>query len=418
MWYKAQAEEKKKPKETQSKFSKPPIYRIVLTGGPCGGKTTALAFLSERLRSLGFNVYTVPETATILISGGNINFATLSDEEVYNFQVNLIKTMMTLEDSFYRLAVVSGKPSILLLDRGIMDASAYIKKSSWDVLLDEEGWKVVDLRDRRYDLVIHLVTAAVGAEKFYTLSNNVARSEDLSQAIELDKKTINAWVGHPSLAIIDNSVEFNDKIKRVFNYVSRLVGVVGAGNSKRYILAPISIDKLLSKPDIKVETFEVEQVYLSKNNESSYGNGYAFVRRRGQNSTYSYTYITREIDKVTGVEKAQSRVISGRDYLSLLKQADNERIPLSKTIYCFQYENVYYEIESINNPQIGLFLLTVESDKEKINLPNFLNIEAEVTNSSFFNSYNIAKDFKNRNIDWKKDVNLYEDYKKNLLKKD
>jgi len=47
-----------------------------------------------------------------------------------------------------------------------------------------------------------------------------------------------------------------------------------------------------------------------------------------------------------------------------------------------------------------------------------LNIEAEVTNSSFFNSYNIAKDFKNRNIDWKKDVNLYEDYKKNLLKKD
>ena len=36
---------------------------------------------------------------------------------------------------------------------------------------------------RRYDLVLHLVTAANGAEKYYTLENNAARSESVELAI-------------------------------------------------------------------------------------------------------------------------------------------------------------------------------------------------------------------------------------------
>jgi hypothetical protein len=42
--------------------------------------------------------------------------------------------------------------------------------------MDEEGWSWVTLRDRRYDRVVFLSSAANGAEKFYTLENNVARS--------------------------------------------------------------------------------------------------------------------------------------------------------------------------------------------------------------------------------------------------
>ncbi len=37
----------------------------------------------------------------------------------------------------------------------------------------------VYLRDRRYDLVLHMVSAADGAENFYNLSNNIARYEVL-----------------------------------------------------------------------------------------------------------------------------------------------------------------------------------------------------------------------------------------------
>lgn len=61
------------------------------------------------------------------------------------------------------------------------------------------------MRDRRYDAVVHLVTAADGVPEFYTCENNAARYEnDLVDAIELDKKLINSWVGHPHFSIIDN----------------------------------------------------------------------------------------------------------------------------------------------------------------------------------------------------------------------
>lgn len=36
--------------------AKAPIYRICLTGGPCAGKTTALATISQNLTDKGFLV--------------------------------------------------------------------------------------------------------------------------------------------------------------------------------------------------------------------------------------------------------------------------------------------------------------------------------------------------------------------------
>ena len=49
---------------------KHPIIRICLTGGPCAGKTTAMATLNQRLSQLGFRVLIVPEAATMLMKGG------------------------------------------------------------------------------------------------------------------------------------------------------------------------------------------------------------------------------------------------------------------------------------------------------------------------------------------------------------
>ena len=48
---------------------------------------------------------------------------------------------------------------------------AYIDNRSWQVLIDEMGFNAVQLRDNRYDAVIHLVTAASGAEQHYNLDN-------------------------------------------------------------------------------------------------------------------------------------------------------------------------------------------------------------------------------------------------------
>jgi putative protein kinase ArgK-like GTPase of G3E family len=41
-----------------------------MTGGPCAGKTTAIAAISQDMTQLGYKVFVVPEAATLLMKGG------------------------------------------------------------------------------------------------------------------------------------------------------------------------------------------------------------------------------------------------------------------------------------------------------------------------------------------------------------
>ena len=50
--------------------SRPKIHKIVLTGGPCAGKTTGMSWIQNAFSKLGYKVLFVPETATELITGG------------------------------------------------------------------------------------------------------------------------------------------------------------------------------------------------------------------------------------------------------------------------------------------------------------------------------------------------------------
>ena len=90
---------------------------------------------------------------------------------------------MCLEDIFLETAIESEKPSVILCDRGVMDGHAYTTSEVWQALLDETHWSTIQLRDRRYEAVVHMVTAADGAAKFYTDANNEARYESVEEAI-------------------------------------------------------------------------------------------------------------------------------------------------------------------------------------------------------------------------------------------
>lgn len=95
------------------------------------------------------------------------------------FQILLMQTQINLEDTFENLARNEGKQSVLLCDRGLMDGSAYVSQDQWQAVLDEMGWNPINLRDKRYDAVLHMVTAADGAADFYNKSNE-ARYEDVN----------------------------------------------------------------------------------------------------------------------------------------------------------------------------------------------------------------------------------------------
>ena len=127
------------------------IWKLVLTGGPCGGKTTGQTRLATFFESIGWKVYRVPETATVLLSGG-VNFADLSEQAAEKFQANLLKTMIQIENSFFDLASsCSAQNCLVICDRGAMDASAFVSRDQWDNILDANELDEVDIRDNRYN---------------------------------------------------------------------------------------------------------------------------------------------------------------------------------------------------------------------------------------------------------------------------
>lgn len=105
--------------------------------------------------------------------------------------------MMQIENTFFSVAEGLDRDVLIICDRGTMDASAFISNEQWEDILQRNNWNDVELRDSRYNQVIHMVSCANGAEKFYTLEDHATRSEGLDLAKELDHRAAQAWVGHP-----------------------------------------------------------------------------------------------------------------------------------------------------------------------------------------------------------------------------
>ena len=166
---------------------KVPFFKFVLTGGPCAGKTTALARIFSYLRERGFECITSPEVFTILASNGlSLDFFGTEGMDTV-IQNSVLDVQLSMEDGLETVLKARGKPSVLLCDRGPMDGAAYLSEEKWDSIMKTRGVDVTDLRDKRYNAVLHMVTAADGAPSYYRLEG--ARSETPEEAIELDKKT-------------------------------------------------------------------------------------------------------------------------------------------------------------------------------------------------------------------------------------
>jgi predicted ATPase len=202
----------------------PNISRIVLTGGPCGGKSTALTRISTHLTRQGVCVYLVPEASTLLLTGGML-VKDAPDSHMVIFQRGIVRVQLTMEEAFGSFARTVGKPAVLLCDRGVVDGAAYLPATTWSALLAEEHLDEVELREQRYTAVIHLVTAAVDLEENYGTHTNAVRYEDIPGARAVDARLQQAWQGHPRHFIIGTDRDFEAKMHRVVCAVSEVVGV-------------------------------------------------------------------------------------------------------------------------------------------------------------------------------------------------
>ena len=83
------------------------IARIVITRGPCAGKTTAQGWIETNFTKLGYKVLFIPETATELINGGifpSRNGPGSPGLNNVDFQYELIRLQMAKEEVFLEAA--------------------------------------------------------------------------------------------------------------------------------------------------------------------------------------------------------------------------------------------------------------------------------------------------------------------------
>lgn len=356
------------------------IHQIVLTGGPCAGKTSALAVMEQELTEKGYVVFIVPETATEIIKSGYAPWLKCTTN--FDFQRFLMKKQLHKEELYLQIAEsVSAQKVVIIYDRGIVDGKSYISNSEYLKLLHEFGLNEVSAKDR-YDAVIHLVTAADGAEEFYTLGNNDARTETPELARELDRKCIENWIGHSHLRVIDNSTDFEGKISRALKEMYSILGDP----------VPIEIERkyLVQMPDLsKMPSYEVVNILQTYLNAKEHAIERR-IRQRGIQGSYSYYYTEKQ--RITAIERVElERRISQDEYLNLLSEADTSLRQITKKRICFIYKNQYFELDMykfLKDKAILEIELTTECTS--VDIPDFIKVIKEVTDDEAYKNYSIA----------------------------
>ena len=358
------------------------VQKIVITGGPCAGKTTAMSWIANNLPQKGYRVLFVPETATELIGGGLTPWGCGTNLDYQRCQMEL---QLTKERLFERGARTMPADKVLIVcDRGAMDNKAYMTDEEFRRLCEEMHTSEGELRDR-YDAVFHLVTAAKGAEEAYTFANNAARYETVEQAAALDDRIIAAWTGHPHLRIIDNTTAFEEKLERLLPEILSFLGEP----------TPLEVERafLIEYPDVKwleslkdCRRVEITQTYLLSNPGEE-----VRVRQQGADGNYSYyETVKKPIDGMTRAEV--ERHLTQKEYLKRLQDADPAKRTIRKTRYRLMYEGQNFEIDLFPFWQDrALCEIELADEHAPVVLPPQLRLIREVTDDPAYSNAALAQ---------------------------
>ncbi len=183
----------------------PPPRRIVLTGGPGGGKT---AVLEVARRHFGDHLVVLPEAATIVFGGGFPRGAGEAAQRAA--QRAIFRVQVELE----AMALEEARARAVLCDRGTVDGVAYWPGSA------ASFWESVGTTQEEqlshYATVIHLRTPPV--ENGYNHVNRV-RVESAEEAARIDERIAVAWSRHPRRFFIESEKSFIAKAARALELI-------------------------------------------------------------------------------------------------------------------------------------------------------------------------------------------------------
>ncbi len=372
------------------------IRKIVLTGGPCAGKTTGMSWIQNTFEKMGYTVIFMQEPATELKSAGitPARCSSMMAYQLFQMELQLEKEAVYTraaedivgageEEESPEDADASGKKVLIVCDRGFFDNRAYMTEEEF-----EEACRILGVsaeeKFRSYDAVFHLETTAKNAKVFYGTATNAIRDETPEQAAALDDRVIAAWDKHPYYRIIENLNGFEDKMRHLVAEIAAFLGEARPFEARRrFLVAYPDVAMLEDLPFCYRE--EIEQVYLhAPENEE------IRIRRRSSGEDCVY-YMTRtRIVEGHRILEAEGR-LTEREYMQFLGNANPDVKPIHKTRWCITWYGHYYEIDLYPFWQDRAVLEVLLGDEEEeAKIPDFLQLIREVTDDREYEIANLA----------------------------
>jgi len=254
------------------------VVRVLLTGGPGAGKTSALATLRDRLARLGVQALLVPETATELLrNSGGYEPSWHGTPRHIAMQEVFMRHQLSQENGYIALAGLRPeKPAVLLCDRGLLEGRVFCSPEQWDECLrrlDTSDEKLL----QRYDVIVHMKSTACGMENLYEYgpgSNNPNRFHTPEQARKWDEDAEFVHSSHPCYRVVENNPDFSQKIESVLEHVYdelskrgivQFAGELGVGPWDRVIIpVPVTVPADTMYPGVGFEWPVSREVFESR----------------------------------------------------------------------------------------------------------------------------------------------------------
>ena len=359
------------------------IKKIVLTGGPCSGKTTFTSRTQEFFQERGYRVIIDNESATDLISGG-ISPATLG---MYEFQKYVTSLQIKKEEICERAAnEIQGDKVLIFIDRALFDNLAYVGETAYREILKEFNIALEDVNDR-YDMVVHLVTSAKGKEEAYNYATNSARYESIEDARKMDDLSLEAWESHPNRVIIGNETDFEVKMRKAIQAVFQYLGDEKPVESFKKYLVEVD-DEILEKikSETSYSTSHIVQHYLTSPNGIE-----RRIRKRERNGSLLYSF--SEANYLSTNERIKvDRVLSERQYYDYGAEVDQSLNVIDKQRYSFFKNNNFCKLDVFDfDSTKGLLSVQIPDDRKEIVLPEYIKVIKDVSDDVNYKNYNLAK---------------------------
>lgn len=345
---------------------------VCLTGGPCAGKTSVIAKLIAHANDHNIRVYYHADTQSIIKSGGFLSdMRVMSKSQQLTYVQTILRLQIWTENMFFNLAKMSAKKALILVERGLLDYKLLLEPELWEGLLNENGWKEADLSDSRYHLVMHLETAACGAEEIFNKWNE--GSWTLGSAIERDSKLKDVWIKHHSFRALRNMTGlkgFEHKMEEAVKDILIYTNPASVRSCKRRFLVICDDPKTWMKENFAKDT--IVTTYLQpSDSDQEFEKVEARVGKDGD-SIFVRKLSFKPDEQSKEITKNRS-VLTPREYLFCLNRAISKE-KVVKTRYSFLYKTHHYSLTKYQGKREWIMQVLTYSKEDAVHVPAFVKL--------------------------------------------